>query len=113
MPMKRTTIISIFLYAAFVVGLTTSCGKKTETAETQAQAAAEAAQKMAQSMTGNTANGGAAHKPATHAIASSTLGGLLPNVSGFTAHEPSTSSAKFNEVEWSTAEREFENGEKH
>jgi hypothetical protein len=113
MPMKRATIISVFFYAAFVTGLTTSCGKKAESVENQAEAAAQAAQQMANNVT-NTANGSnATHKSATHAIASNTLSGFLPSVNGFTAHEPSTSSANFNGVEWSTAEREFENGEKH
>ena len=109
--MKRATILTVFFYSAFVIALS-SCGKKSETAESQAQQAADAAQKMAQSVT-NTANGGAAHKSSTHAIAVSTLSGFLPNVSGFTAHEPSTSTANFNGIEWAVAEREFDNNGKH
>jgi hypothetical protein len=109
--MKRSTIFTLFLYSAFVISLA-SCSKKTDTAESQAQAAADAAQKMAQSMTGNASAGGTVHKSSAHAIASSTLKDLLPNVNGFTAHEPSVSSANLNGIEWSVAERQFESGDK-
>ncbi len=87
------------------------CGKKSDTAQDQTQTpnANNVAQQMTNAMGGN----GAAHKSAVHAVPSTTLSGLLPDVGGFTAHDPSTSSANFNGIEWSVASREFDNGPKH
>ncbi len=97
------------LSLAFVFFL--GCSKKGDTAppSDQTQSANNVANAVSQAMG---AGGAAAHKSATHAIASSTLAGFLPSLSGYTAHEPSTSSANFNGVEWSSAEREFDNGDK-
>lgn len=59
------------------------------------------------------AAGNAQHQSNAHAIPTTTLSGLLPSPGGYTAHDPSTSSANFNGVEWSIASREFDNGQKH
>src|SRR6266700_2372205 len=107
--MKRSSIINLLvLSTAFF--MMSGCGKKNDAAENQAQAASDAAKAVSQAMGGSSAT---AHKPAAHAVPSTTLSGLLPNVGGYTAHEPSTSSANLNGIEWSVAEREFDNGEKH
>ena len=120
--MKRASIIHIaFVFAmfAFVAG----CGKKSDTANDQNNQngnnqgqngnnnANNAANALSQAMGGGGANG--AHKSATHSIPSATLAGFLPSPSGYTGHEPSTSSANFNGIEWSVAERQFDNGDKH
>ena len=118
--MKRASIIHIaFLFAmfAFVAG----CGKKSDTANDQNNQngnnqnannnANNAANALNQAMGGAGANG--AHKSATHSIPSATLASFLPSPSGYTGHEPSTSSANFNGIEWSVAERQFDNGDKH
>ncbi len=116
--MKRTSIVNFtLLFTAFTL-LAAGCGKKSDTAENQNNPNANnqnsgnnAANAISQAM--RAATGNAVHKSATHSIASATLAGLLPNLSGYTAHEPSTSSANFNGIEWSTAERAFDNGDKH
>jgi hypothetical protein len=118
--MKRASIINIaFLFAmfAFVAG----CGKKSDTANDQNNQNGNS--QNANNNTNNAANainqalggagGNAAHKSATHSVPSETLAGFLPSPSGYTGHEPSKSSANFNGIEWSVAERQFDNGDKH
>ncbi len=115
--MKRTFIHSTLLIAAFACA-TTGCGKKSDTADTQnnqnannQNGANNAANALSQAM--GAATGNAAHQSAAHAVPSATLAGFLPSPSGFTGHEPSTSSANFNGIEWSVAERQFDNDQKH
>ncbi len=115
--MKRSPIINLALLFT-VFALASGCGKKSDTANDQNTAAQNAtgaannaANAISQAMGG--ATGGAAHQPAAHSIPSSTLAGFLPSPSGYTGHEPSTSSANFNGIEWSIAERQFDNGNSH
>ncbi len=116
--MKRASILNIaFLFAVFT--LAAGCGKKSDTANDQTTTqnannqnnANNAANAISQAM--GAATGNAAHQSATHSVPSATLAGFLPNPSGYTAHEPSTSSANFNGIEWSVAKRQFDNGGKH
>src|SRR5579872_6687521 len=115
--MKKTFFLRFSLLSiALCLLVFTGCSKKSDTAANpDSSNNANNANNMANAVTqamGMT-NAGAAHKSAAHAVASTTLAGFLPNLSGFTAHEPSTSSANFNGIEWSTAERQFDNGDKH
>ncbi len=113
--MKRTSLIRLSLLFVSVATLAfAGCSKKSDTANTPAD------QQATNNSTNNVGNaisqamgGAAAHKSAAHAIPSSTLAGFLPNLSGFTAQEPETSSMTMSGVEWSTADREFNNGDKH
>jgi hypothetical protein len=120
--MKRASIINIaFLVAIFA--LANGCGKKSDTADNQNNqnnqatgtnannAANNAANALSQAMGG--AGGNAAHQSAAHSVPSATLASFLPSPSGYTGHEPSTSSANFNGIEWSVAERQFDNGNQH
>jgi hypothetical protein len=113
--MKRASIIHIAFFFA-VVTFAAGCGKKAETTDTQngqngnQNNANNAANAISQAM--GAATGNAAHKSAEHSVPSATLAGFLPSPSGFTGHEPSTSSANFNGVEWSVASRQFDNGDK-
>ncbi|HET6401185.1 MAG TPA: hypothetical protein VFH95_07270 [Candidatus Kapabacteria bacterium] len=121
--MKKASILRFsLLSAALCLVLLTGCSKKSDTAANSdssnntnsansANNANNVANAMSQAMGAATAGG--AHKSAAHSVPSATLASFLPNLSGFTAHEPSTSSANFNGIEWSTAERQFDNGDKH
>lgn len=115
--MKKASILRFsLLSAALCLVLFTGCSKKSDTAansdsSNNANNANSVANAMTQAM--GAAGAGAAHKSAAHAVPSATLASFLPSLSGFTAHDPSTSSANFNGVEWSTAERQFDNGSKH
>jgi hypothetical protein len=117
--MKRASIFNFaFLFALFIFAA--GCGKKSDTANDQNNqnaanqngnnAANNAANALSQAMGGG-ANG--AHKSAEHSVPPATLAGFLPSPSGYTGHEPSTSSANFNGIEWSVAERQFDNGNQH
>jgi hypothetical protein len=115
--MKRTSTLNIALLFA-VFSLVAGCGKKSDTADTQNNQNANnqnggnnAANALSQAM--GAATGNAAHKSAEHSVPSATLAGFLPSPSGYTGHEPSTSSANFNGIEWSLAERQFDNDQKH
>src|SRR5580692_8262235 len=105
--MKRASIFNFaFLFALFI--FVAGCGKKSDTANDQNNqnaanqngnnAANNAANALSQAMGGG-ANG--AHKSAEHSVPPATLAGFLPSPSGYTGHEPSTSSANFNCIEWS------------
>ena len=109
MNMNHSFLRSIAVMSTASI-LTIGCGKKNDT-DQAAQNANNAANAVSQAM--GTAQGTAAHKSSAHSIPSTTLSGLLPNPSGYTAHDPSTSSANFNGIEWSIASREFDNGTKH
>jgi hypothetical protein len=112
--MKKSSFLRFsLLSAALSFVFFTGCSKKSETAANSDSSnnANTAANMVTQAM--NAASTGAAHKSAAHSVPSATLAGFLPNLSGYTAHEPSTSSANFNGIEWSTAERQFDNGDKH
>lgn len=113
--MKYTTIRIGLLSTAAAFFIFAGCSKKNDTSNTsdqQSNSSTPNANNVANAV--NEAMGAAgAHKSAAHAVPSATLVGFLPNVGGYTAHEPSTSSANMNGVEWSTAEREFDNGDKH
>jgi hypothetical protein len=112
--MKRASIILAFFFA--VVTFAVGCGKKSDTADTQNSQngnqnnANNASNAISQAM--GAATGSAAHQSAAHSVPSATLAGFLPSPSGYTGHEPSTSSANFNGVEWSVAKRRFDNGDK-
>lgn len=109
--MKKASILQFsLLSAALCFVFFTGCSKKSDTAA-NSDSSNNVANAMTQAM--GAANAGATHKSATHSVPSATLASFLPNLGGYTAHEPSTSSANFNGVEWSTAERQFDNGEKH
>jgi hypothetical protein len=115
--MKRASIFTIaLLFAMFLFAA--GCGKKADTTNDQNNQnqnannnANNAANALNQAM--GAATGNAAHKSAEHSIPSATLAGFLPSPSGYTGHEPSTSSANFNGIEWSVAERQFDNNPKH
>jgi|SRR5665213_884440 len=112
--MKKASILRFsILSAALCFVFFTGCSKKSDTAANpdSSDNAKNVANAVTQAM--GAANAGAAHKSATHSVPSATLAGFLPNLSGYTAHEPSTSSANLNGIEWSTAERQFDNGDKH
>ena len=112
-----------FLRMAAIMAMATlasACGKKNDadqaaqnaqTAQNASQNANNAANAMNQAM--NAATGAGAHKSNAHAIPSSTLSGMLPTPSGYTAHDPSTQSLSMNGIEYSMASREFDNGQKH
>ncbi|HZK76085.1 MAG TPA: hypothetical protein VFD13_04180 [Candidatus Kapabacteria bacterium] len=114
--MKKASILRFsLLSAALAFVFFTGCSKKTDTANQDTSQSANNPNNAASTVTQalGMANAGATHKSATHSVPSATLVGFLPNLSGYTAHEPSMSSANFNGIEWSTAERQFDNGEKH
>jgi hypothetical protein len=116
---RISTLSTMLICSVLAFIFLSGCGKKTDTSDSQNNQSQNANNTNATNVSDavnqamGMATGNTAHKSATHAVASATLAGFLPNLSGFTAHEPSTSSANFNGIEWSTAERQFDNGDKH
>jgi uncharacterized lipoprotein YajG len=107
--MKLMTASKFVLIAA--VALSVGCAKKPETAEVQkAQTANDVAQAVSQATTES--SNGSAMKPAAHAISAQNLSDLLPNISGYTASEPNRQSMTIEGNEYSSAGKDYRNGEK-